>query len=498
MINIMKKFTFKFLVLAAFFMMGNILMAQSPTFNLTFQVEMAGVPSFNSTTDAVYISGPTGWDQPGTNEALMLTPIEEGGTVYSLTLAVEVVDMVMYKYFIVSEGVPNWDHGEWGGDPNRTVYPTGDATYENVWANKPMSVTFNVNMSTATEFNPATDAVYVAGTMANMWAQPGTVSAFMLSTNDDVNYSLTLLVYPGNVEYKFFRVIDSEPSWDHGEWSGMDNRTVTVDSVALDLNDYWGQNQMNVALDGMWEMAPMAGALGVGPGMGDISWWSNSADDVITRGCYFDDIYYFAEDGAFENILEDEDHGFETWIEPWQGMDPEGCGTPVAPHNGSIAATWSYEASNANSGSLTLHGVGAYMGLAKVFNGGELSASADAPESITYMVTWNATEDTMTLDIAIADPGWWRFILVRADASGLNDNEYQVMEVYPNPASSVLNIKNHTDLESLHIYSVTGKMVLQTNDIDGTIDISDFATGLYAISALDKNGQKYQTKFIVK
>ncbi|MDG1135767.1 MAG: T9SS type A sorting domain-containing protein, partial [Bacteroidales bacterium] len=179
------------------------------------------------------------------------------------------------------------------------------------------------------------------------------------------------------------------------------------------------------------------------------------------------------------------------------GMDPEGCGTPVAPHNGSIAASWSYEPNlGGNSGSLTLNGVGAYMGLAKVFNGGELSASADAPESITYMVTWNATEDTMTLDIAIADPGWWRFILVRADASGLNDNEYQVMEVYPNPASSVLNIKNHTDLESLHIYSVTGKMVLQTNDIDGTIDISDFATGLYAISALDKNGQKYQTKFI--
>jgi hypothetical protein len=278
----------------------------------------------------------------------------------------------------------------------------------------------------------------------------------------------------------------------------------TNDTMTIDISiggGYWrfilAKNPGTVAppLDGMWKMAPMAGALGVGPGMGDISWWSNSADDVITRACYFDDLYYFAEDGAFENILDDVDHGFETWIEPWQGMDPEGCGTPVAPHNGSIAASWSYEA---NSGSLTLNGVGAYMGLAKVFNGGELSASADAPESITYMVTWNATEDTMTLDIAIADPGWWRFILVRADASGLNDNEYQVMEVYPNPASSVLNIKNHTDLESLHIYSVTGKMVLQTNDIDGTIDISDFATGLYAISALDKNGKKYQTKFIVK
>jgi len=32
-------------------------------------------------------------------------------------------------------------------------------------------------------------------------------------------------------------------------------------------------------------MAPEAGALMVGPAPNDGSWWSNSADDVVTRAC---------------------------------------------------------------------------------------------------------------------------------------------------------------------------------------------------------------------
>ena len=35
--------------------------------------------------------------------------------------------------------------------------------------------------------------------------------------------------------------------------------------------------------------------------------------------------------------------GDDTWLEPWQGVDAEGCGAPVAPHDGSVAATFSYD-----------------------------------------------------------------------------------------------------------------------------------------------------------
>ena len=59
----------------------------------------------------------------------------------------------------------------------------------------------------------------------------------------------------------------------------------------------------------------------------------------------------FNADGSFQNV-----QGEETWLEPWQGSDPEACGSPVDPHNGSNPATLEY---NDASGEVTLTGLGA-------------------------------------------------------------------------------------------------------------------------------------------
>ena len=42
-------------------------------------------------------------------------------------------------------------------------------------------------------------------------------------------------------------------------------------------------------VEGEWKMAPMPGALRVGPAPFSGDWWANSADDVQARSCYFDD-----------------------------------------------------------------------------------------------------------------------------------------------------------------------------------------------------------------
>lgn len=154
-------------------------------------------------------------------------------------------------------------------------------------------------------------------------------------------------------------------------------------------------------VEGTWKMSPQAGALGVGPNQGEIYWWSNSEGDITTRACYFDDEFEISSDGTFQNVLQD-----ETWIEGWQG-GTDACGTPVYPHDGSIPATWTYDA---GAGTLTLNGTGSYLGIPKAYNGGELSDPADAPPSITYLVQMNATNDTMIADIDVGG-AWWRFIL---------------------------------------------------------------------------------------
>ena len=107
-------------------------------------------------------------------------------------------------------------------------------------------------------------------------------------------------------------------------------------------------------VEGTWKMSPQAGAFGVGPNQGEIWWWNNDQASVTTRACYFDDEFEISAGGDFQNVLQN-----ETWIEGWQGGS-DACGTPVYPHDGSIPATWVYDA---GAGTLTLNGTGSYLGL---------------------------------------------------------------------------------------------------------------------------------------
>ena len=154
---------------------------------------------------------------------------------------------------------------------------------------------------------------------------------------------------------------------------------------------------------GTWRIASEEGALKVGPGEFDGSWWQLGDADVTTRACLLDDLYILGSDGSFSN-----DMGGETWLEGWQGVD-EGCGTPIEPHDGSVPATWSYDEA---AGQVTVEGMGAFLGLAKAFNGGELAAPFEAPASITYNV-YPEDDGSLTVTVPIADPGWWTFKLVR-------------------------------------------------------------------------------------
>jgi surface protein len=164
-----------------------------------------------------------------------------------------------------------------------------------------------------------------------------------------------------------------------------------------------------LAIAGTWQMAPIAGALGVGPERGDISWWSNSEEDVTTRACLMDDEFVFGADGSFANNM-----GDTTWLEGWQGAD-EGCGAPVYPHDGAATDyTYAYDAA---AGTITVNGVGAHLGISKVYNGGELASKSEATdiESITYNVV-EISEDgnTMTVDIQFqADGGYWTYVLTK-------------------------------------------------------------------------------------
>ena len=186
----------------------------------------------------------------------------------------------------------------------------------------------------------------------------------------------------------------------------------------------------NAQIEGSWSLNPAAGALGVGPDSANTSWWAISAGDVTTRACLFDDSIVFNSNGTYDHYMDG-----STWLESWQaGSPPEGCGTPIAPHDGG-SNTYTYA-----NGVLTVSGPGAHVGLAKVHNTGEDGAPVN--DQITYHVTFSgASSEIMTIDISFPNPGgtnglgWWRYVYLKNGAAPP-----------PPPPSHTVTFNVHTDL----------------------------------------------------
>lgn len=159
------------------------------------------------------------------------------------------------------------------------------------------------------------------------------------------------------------------------------------------------------SIAGTWKMSEEPGGLGVGPAVGDISWYNCDAACVVARACYFDDTFVFGTDGSFSNVL-----GAETWIEGWQGGG-DACGAPVAPYDGTASASYSYDAA---AGTLTINGAGAYIGIPKANNQGELPNVA-VPNSITYTVEV-IDENTLSAYVEAGTGVFWQYKLVRTSA----------------------------------------------------------------------------------
>jgi hypothetical protein len=63
------------------------------------------------------------------------------------------------------------------------------------------------------------------------------------------------------------------------------------------------------------------------------------------------------------------------------------------------------------SGKITIYGLGAYLGLPKAVNAGELPNVA-VPENVTYNVTL-VDDNTMTVSVEAGSGVWWNYKLVK-------------------------------------------------------------------------------------
>ncbi|WGD35530.1 T9SS type A sorting domain-containing protein [Olleya sp. YS] len=91
-----------------------------------------------------------------------------------------------------------------------------------------------------------------------------------------------------------------------------------------------------------------------------------------------------------------------------------------------------------------------------------------------------------------------RTISVDSNYNVLSNEDYlfETMAIYPNPASSIVNIHSNNNYESIIvvIYDILGKPVLK-KDAETSIDVSSLKSGIYLLKL--KQGQKQEIKKLV-
>jgi DNA-binding beta-propeller fold protein YncE len=88
----------------------------------------------------------------------------------------------------------------------------------------------------------------------------------------------------------------------------------------------------------------------------------------------------------------------------------------------------------------------------------------------------------------------------KVSSVALNSSEFQTnnlkFNLYPNPASDILNIETENDLKSVEIYSIQGQKVLSAGSKE--INISNLTSGLYLVQVTDIDDIIATQKLIIK
>lgn len=155
-----------------------------------------------------------------------------------------------------------------------------------------------------------------------------------------------------------------------------------------------------------WVLAG-AGALMVGPADGSGVWWEISASEAEDRSCVMNDEYTFFQDGTFVF-----DSKGDVWVE---NDSPLGLGS------GDVCADWAdldevYQPWSGGThtfkidgSDLTVNGLGAFLGIYKVFNTNVDEGTQVPVESVTYEIVELTAKKLVVKLVYNGGNNMWRF-----------------------------------------------------------------------------------------
>jgi len=124
---------------------------------------------------------------------------------------------------------------------------------------------------------------------------------------------------------------------------------------------------------------------------------------------------------------------------------------------------------------------------------GEISMWVDGAlflDAEPYAGTWIGAMDFFTID---SNNDYWIDDVLYADYFlGVDDFSADVFSVYPNPVRDVLNISSKAAVDSITVYDILGKVVLQAqpNAISPSINMGALASGAYLVNVTIGNASK--------
>ena len=121
----------------------------------------------------------------------------------------------------------------------------------------------------------------------------------------------------------------------------------------------------------------------------------------------------------------------------------------------------------------------------------DFSAEGDLTfESVTVFMNFNVVDP--------ADQTYYWDNLVQGEPLDVTQNDLVDIAMYPNPATSVVTLDASQEIATIQIMNLLGQNVstIEVNNTTGTINVSQFSTGVYIANVLFSNGNIQTIKFI--
>jgi len=313
---------------------------------------------------------------PQTSVTYKVTMLDTEGSVDKMVLETDLVDAGGYwQFFLVSYDDPN-DEPELPG-----AAPQAWFTHE-------------VDGSTATFTNNTTGADSYSWDFGD--GEMSTEESPVHTYASDGSYNVIMTATNGN-------------------GSAEATANVLISSTSFSADVFTGETSKS------WRINAELNSMSVGPFPGSTEWFTIKEEDLAARTCTFDDTYTFGTDGVFEYNTNG-----DLWGESYMGGIDPGCYDEA--DLPAEAAAWGSgthmftvtEATDTEPAYISVTGTGAFIALAKAYNGGEYSAAPPVDNgTVTYEVMSyvdDGTKEVLVLLIDISEgemgTGYWTFTMV--------------------------------------------------------------------------------------